>query len=217
VSSFSFPPTVGLNFEWEYPEPPVIAYKLAQLEAYLENTTPLMEGAKKVLQVDMAQKFEDESDPMGVPWAELKQPAPEQVGILRLTTDMYEAAISDEAWDVTPAAVYFETGVLPGYWVYHEQPEGGGQGQRIPQREFVGPTFEAQGEIEALGIGWLEIGVARAASTGGLGGRGMSRSSLGSFTPSTPASRAYFNPKSLRFQDPQTGRFVKTSEAMQFG
>jgi hypothetical protein len=216
MSTFFFPPTTGLDFDWEYPDPPEIAYRLAKLEAYLENTMPLMEMAKDALKTDMKEKFESESDPSGTPWAELVWPAPEQVGILRLSTDMYEAAISEEAWDVTPGVVYFNAGVLPAYWAYHEQPEGEA-GQRIPRREFVGPTFEAQEKIEGLGITWLEAGVARTVSGGG-----MTRGPAGRFTSSggrvsTPASRSFFDPSALRFRDPQTGRFVKTEEAMQFG
>jgi len=175
----SFPATIGLEFDWLYPDPPVIEYQLVQLERYLENTQVLMEGAKQRAQVDMAERFETETDPDGHPWQELAQPAPEQVGILRLSTEMYQRAISEDAWIATPVGVFFDTSRLPDYWPYHEQPEGAG-GQRIPRRSFVGLSSDAEQKIVNRADEWLAGGLV----LGGIFRREV-RTQVGTFTAFT--------------------------------
>lgn len=178
----SFPTTINLDFDWLYPDPPRINYELVRIEEYLERTQVLAEVAQEVAQVDMAERFEREVDPDGNPWKELAQPAFDQVGILRLSTDMYQAAISDSAWSATPVGVFFDSGSLPQgkdggqYWQYHEQPEGRG-GQRIPQRRFIGLSPDAEQNVENRADEWLAQGIM-------LGSRGFVpqvRSPLGRF------------------------------------
>src|SRR5262245_52374949 len=100
------------------------------MEEYFEHTEVLAEVLKKALQVDMERRFEEERDPDGRVWEPLVQPADEQIGILRLTGEMAEDAVSEDAWVATPAGVFFSTEALPAYWAFHEQPEGQGA-QRI--------------------------------------------------------------------------------------
>ena len=193
--SVVFPTTrVNLDFEWENDLPIEINYKLARLEGYLEDTEYLMERAMRILQKDMARKFEMEMDPDGQHWADLVKPEPNQIGILRrgsTNAEMYRAAISDEAWSASPVGVFFDSSVLPDYWIHHEQPDGGGH--RIPQREFISPTGTAQDEIEVMAATWMDAGVEEITHGGSI------------FTGFT----GVFNPKSGRFHDPSTGRFVK--------
>jgi hypothetical protein len=162
----SFPSTVGLDFEWLEPGPAAINFQLVAMEEYFESTELLAEQAKEAAQVDMARHFQTETDPDGHPWTALVQPSPFQQGILQLTGEMRDVSISDEPWTATPVGVFFNTGVLPDYWRYHEQPEGGGQ--RIPQRRFIGLSSDAEGEIERLGDVWLMEGI-------NLGTRGFQR------------------------------------------
>jgi len=153
----SFPATVGLDFEWLEPGPAAINFQLVAMEEYLEDTQALAELAQAAAQVDMARHFVTETDPSGNPWTPLVQPAPDQQGILQLTGEMRDVSISDEPWTATPVGVFFNTGVLPDYWRYHEQPEGGGQ--RIPQRQFIGLSADTEGEIERTADGWLMGGI----------------------------------------------------------
>lgn len=151
----SFPATTGLRFDWKYPEPPVIEYQLAKLEGYFLNPISLAEVLKAKAMNDMAERFEEEVDPDGIQWKELVEPAEDQVGILRLTEDMYHAAISEDTWDATPAGVFFDTSKLPGYWQYHEQPSGGEQ--RIPRRAFVGVSESYRASMIFTAEGWLDM------------------------------------------------------------
>lgn len=204
--SVVFPSTrINLDFEWETDTPIEINYKLAQLESYLEDTEFLMQHAMRVLQKDMAEKFETETDPSGMHWEELVRPEPEQIGILRRGSTqaaMYEAAISDEAWTASPVGVFFDSGVLPEYWIHHEQPGGGSY--RIPRREFIAPTQEAEAEIEGLAYTWMDLGVEETAGAGLLFGMGGSViGHLGQTTMLGGVARRVI-------KDPATGQFVST-------
>jgi len=169
----SFPST-RLEFDWEYPDPLAVSFQLVALEEYFEHTEVLALQAQGAAQVDMARHFQTETDPDGRAWEPLVQPAVDQQGILQLTGDMRDVAISDEAWTATPVGVFFNTSVLPEttrggegqYWQYHEQPEG--EGGRLPQRRFIGLSTDAEGEVERLGDVWLAEGIA-------LGSRGFQR------------------------------------------
>lgn len=176
--SVIFPSTVGLEFDWGYPDVPRINYQLLQIEEYLGNTQAFTEMAKEEAQIDMATRFETETDPDGIPWLSLAQPAPEQIGILQLTGQMREDAISEEAWTATPVGLFFNTAALPDYWIYHEQPEGVGS-QRITQRRFIGLDADTERKLENRADEWLANGLM-------LGTRGFVRqvrSPLGRFAP----------------------------------
>lgn len=163
----SFPATVRIEFDWLDDGPRRVNYELLRIEKYLENTQALTEAAKEIARVEMATRFEREVDPEGSPWQELARPAENQVGILRLSTDMYKKAISEDAWTATPVGVFFDTNTLPKYWPYHEQPDGGAQ--RLPRRSFIGLSEHAEDQIEAMGDLWLAGGIS--GSGRGLAGR----------------------------------------------
>lgn len=151
----TFHGTTRLKFEWGYPDPPEINYRLASLQARLADTQLLAETIAEVAQADMVDRFETETDPSGQPWEELVTPALDQEGILKLTGELRDRATDDEAFVATPRGVFFDSGNLPPYWVYHEQPEGGGR-QRLPRRAFVGISAVMRGKIDRLGDRWLE-------------------------------------------------------------
>ena len=209
--SVVFPTTrINLDFEWENDTPIEINYKLARIEGYLEDTEYLMQRSMRILQKDMAHKFETETDPSGMHWDDLVRPEPEQIGILRrgsTNAAMYEAAISDEAWTASPVGVFFDSSVLPDYWIHHEQPDGGSY--RIPKREFIAPTQDAEAEIEGMAYAWLDTGVAEivnesaffGSSLFGAGGGVIGQ--LGQTTMLGGVARRVI-------RDPSTGRFVST-------
>lgn len=152
-------------------------FQLLGLEAYFANTEAFVEEMKAEAQIDMATRFESETDPDGVAWLPLIDPAPQQIGILQLTGQMREDAISDEAWVTTPEGLFFDTSVLPDYWIYHEQPEGEGA-QRISRRQFIGLSDQTERKIENRFQERVDEGLL-------LGGvfRREVRNMLGQFTP----------------------------------
>lgn len=157
----TFPSTIGLKFDWQYPEPPDVSYQLLQIEHYLEHPEVLAEEAKQALQYDMAYKFNTETDPQGQHWLELVEPSPFQQGILQLSGTMRDAAIDDASWIANANGVFFDPLHMSfgaPYWAYHEQPDAPAP-HRIPQREFVGPTRQAEIAIGTLGEQWLARGM----------------------------------------------------------
>lgn len=207
--SVIFPTTARLDFEWVENTPETIAYDLALLEGYFEDRVALTEAMKEELISDMREKFETESDPSGSPWQELKQPAKDQVGILRLTEDMFHAAIDESAWTATPTGVFFDTGMLPPYWAFHEQPSGGAQ--RIPRREFIGPTIQAQAEVTAIAGAWLDSIVAAVTMLRSPGGRLFNPlQTKGAITRGSSVGIVTGGVFRRQVHDPATGRFVST-------
>ncbi len=174
-----FPPIdFRIELDWNYPEAARARFTLTEWEAYFAGTEIFLEEAKQEAQIDMASRFDTETDPEGFPWLPLIQPAPEQIGILQLTGELRQAAISDEAYVVTPEGLFFNTGVLPDYWVYHEQPEGEGS-QRISRRPFIGLDANTEQKIENRFSEWVDEGIV-------LGIRGKireRRNMLGQFAP----------------------------------
>jgi phage gpG-like protein len=157
-----------------------MGYQLTVMEDYFENTEAFTEMAKQEAQIDMATRFETETDPDGDRWPTLKYPAPDQIGILQLTGAMRDAAVSDEAYVATPVGLFFNTSVLPEYWVYHEQPGNIGETRnRIPQRRFIGLDAATEQKLENRAEEWMAGGIA-------LGSRGFVRqvrSPIGRFAP----------------------------------
>lgn len=166
-------PGVGVELEWD-PVPEVI-YRLSKIEAYLENTQLLAETIQPALQYDMATRFNTETDPSGNPWAELVQPAKDQQGILQLTGEMRDTAISDAPWEATPVGVFFDTTVLPEYWAYHDIGS-----YRIPRgpRKFIGVSAVEGERIVGLGDQWMAQGI----EIGIRGFIGVGRAPSGVFT-----------------------------------
>jgi hypothetical protein len=209
--SVIFPPTARLDFEWVENTPEEISYDLALLEGYFENRQALTEALKEMLESDMAMKFETETDPSGSPWQPLKEPAKDQVGILRLTEDMFNAATSESAWSATPQGVFFDTGMLPPYWAFHEQPDGGAH--RIPKREFIGPSMEAQAKAASIAGMWLDsIIEAVAAPSMFTPASGMFNplATRGAVTRGTSVGIVTRGVFRRQIHDPATGRFVST-------
>ena len=176
----TFPSPIGLEYSWKRGIPPsTMRYELLQMQDYFEHTEALAEMAKVEAQVDMATRFETETDPDNDRWATLKFPAYDQIGILQLTGQMREDAISDEAYIPSPVGLFFNTAVLPRYWVYHEQPGNIGETKRrIPQRRFIGLDAATEQKIVNRAEEWQAGGIA-------LGTRFVRqrRSGIGQFAP----------------------------------
>lgn len=175
VGKVAITPGVGIEFEWGELAPEELTYRLAKIEGYLAETQLLAETIQPALQYDMARRFDTETDPNGRPWAPLVRPAQEQQGILQLTGEMRDIAISDAPWEATPAGVFFDTTYLPEYWAVHEFGSS-----HIPEgpRKFIGVS-DIEGErVERLGGEWLDRGI----TLGTRGFIGIARAPSGVFT-----------------------------------
>ena len=156
----TFASRTRLKFEWEgYPDPPDVAFRLAAMEGWFLNTTAFVEASQEIAIRDMDRKFESETDPQGKKWPELKEPAYNQVSILRLTTQMYQDSINPNTWQVTPRGLFFDTTELPPYWIFHEQPQGAGRSRRVPRRSFIPLSAQAQAELTLLFNEWVDQGM----------------------------------------------------------
>jgi hypothetical protein len=151
------PAFAGIGLDIDFEDPDAVQRELLQIENYLGDTLILAETAKAAMQVDMARHFDTETDPSGNPWAPLVREAFDQIGILQLTEEMREAAISDEAWSASPDGVTFDASVLPPYWHFHDV--GSVRITRGPRR-FIGVSDREADVIEKMGDAWLLAGIA---------------------------------------------------------
>jgi len=207
----SFPGTIKLDFEWDEGSPAAINYKLMKIANVFENPLPITAEAKAILRIDMRERFEQEVTPQGDPWEPIKQPEEQQIGILRRgSTDaaMYRAATSDRAWSSNSVGVFLDTSGFPPYWPRHEQPSGNEGGGRIPRREFIGSSNEAQLEIENFAFYWLNEEVYEIITE---------PAPVGVFSPRTGKSLGVMGQTSIiggvarrEIRDPSTGQFVST-------
>jgi phage gpG-like protein len=210
MSNVVFPSTTRLNFEWVEPgeTPASVEYKLMKIRAIFDNPYMIAEEAKAILREDMQNKFDDESDPSGNKWQELVKPEPMQRSILqRGSTDsaMFTAIMDRASWSATRVGVFLDTSAWPPYWPHHEQPDR--EGYRIPQREFIAATNEAELEIVNFADFWLNEQVYEVihepAPVGVFGKGGRMVGVMGQTTMIGGVARR-------EVKDPATGQFVST-------
>jgi Phage virion morphogenesis family len=156
--------SVYIDYDWQGGLTAMEAeLRLAAIEGYVRDTQVLAEAIEDELRVELARRFETETDPSGAKWEPWANPASHvgQIGILRDTTNMYEAAL--DAFEARPDGVYFDFGSLPEYAGRHQDGDG-----RVPQRAFVGVGEVSEDRISNMGEAWLAGGIA-------LGARGVVR------------------------------------------
>jgi hypothetical protein len=140
----------------------------------------------------MAKRFENETDPFGIPWAPLSPTYAESKAaagyparpILSRTyhddnpDSLRSAATSESAWSVSAESVWFHTDGLPPYWEAHESGAGprlsfkevggkqyeSGEHAGLPQRRFIGLSDGARDEVLALVGAWVESGMVQTAA-----------------------------------------------------
>jgi len=149
-----------VEFYWT-PDPVLYAERLNAVAASLENRVIPLAAASEAIRADIQERFETETDPSGAPWedwAETYQPYAEAYpneGILKQTTELEEAATATEATVVTNETVFYRTNALPHYGLAHDLglPD---RKNPLPQREFLGMSDEAVGEIMGSFYQWFE-------------------------------------------------------------
>lgn len=173
-----------ISFEW-VPDPEVLAGEIMKLAGYLENFIPPLEASKGIAKQDMQMHFDTETSPDGAAWAQLDPDYAAKRGsahpILQLTGAMHDAAVSDAAYAIDGHDLFFNTGGLPFYWIFHETgreavagfsewvkkarsdlgltAEIDVSGSGMPARPFVGISFAAQLAILEAFDAWFAGGV----------------------------------------------------------
>jgi hypothetical protein len=186
-----------ITFEWKKPGPSEVAGKLMELAGYLDNVAKPLIAARAVAIADMEMHFDTESGPNGEAWAPLTQEYASRRGsdhpILQLTSAMKGAATSSTAYPVDGDTLFFNTGGLPFYWIFHQEgaSRGGGEGVdefvkrakslglsvdesalggggRLPARPFVGISAAAELQIVEIFDMWFDAGVSIVIGSGGV-------------------------------------------------
>lgn len=190
---------VHLTYTWE-PDPVVFADSIFAVAEGLENTIIPMTYAKEQTQADIKSHFETETDPHGIKWDDWSENYEEyandfpNIGILRQTDELYDAATDDEAFTVTEDTVFYHAENIPERGIWHQEGRPtrrtkGGAANPLPKREFLGVSVVAQGMIFKAFDDWFD-NVIRLypTSRGRLGQKHARRapagsSSGGQFTP----------------------------------
>ena len=146
-----------ISFTWE-PNPDVYARAMLAVQEALADATPPLVAASEVVQLDIAERFQTETDPHGVPWepwspSYAERAIQENVGILWKTGALYDAATSTTATVIRGDTLFYNTQVLPSYGLEHDEgnPERG-----LPQREFLGMSENAQGVVFGTFAEWFD-------------------------------------------------------------
>lgn len=129
------------------PDVEILQDELLTIAGNLEDTMRPMLTARNLAQEDVQAHFDSESGPDGMQWVELnkeylreKEAAGHRSEILQRTGDLMEAAVSDEAYVITPQGLWFNWDALP------ETPDGHNVGklQQTGQAGYVTTVFEGQ-------------------------------------------------------------------------
>lgn len=180
-----------ISFTW-VPDPEVVAQELIATANRLEDREGPLLISRQIAINDMEERFATKTDPDGNPWPPW---APTYTGnkMLDLTGAMKGAATAPGAYPVTTESVFFNTGGMPEYWIWHQEGTGGtqvfhggemspigevgegksltiggeGRGNALPPRPFVGISFEAQLKIIETFDQWFEGAITLGVSSKG--------------------------------------------------
>jgi len=164
-----------LTYDWEPPvEDTFLA--LSAVGEYMTSLYDVLVEARAVAMSDMEHRFMTETDPYGRHWEELVEEyatEKEESGfsgpILTRTGELRDAATSREAWEIAGEDLFFNFSGLPEYGFAHQFGASRTRGGNLPERQFVGLSEEAMGNLE--GIGGRKIANAQAIwETGARGG-----------------------------------------------
>lgn len=172
MSEFAFESLAGsfegtLDFDWivdDDAEPAALQAMATRIEnygRYLDDMTPVLVGAHQILSDDIREHFEREEGPDGhwADWAPSYAPKAqsENVGILRKTEELFEAATDQSAWFITENDLWFNPNDLPPYW---PALNFGRQGtNKMPARPFLWTSEEASLKVVELFDAWAGEGM----------------------------------------------------------
>lgn len=122
VGAFS-PGTI--SFDW-VPDPEVVAQELMVTAGRIEDRSQPLLLSERIAILDMRERFDTETDPEGnpwVPWApsyEARAKAVNKGGILHRFGELESAATDPNAYWITDTSLFFSTGGLPEYAMWHQ-------------------------------------------------------------------------------------------------
>lgn len=134
----------------------------------LENKRGPLTASSEVLQADIRERFDTETDPSGdhwEPWSPNYNPVAQgespdslgrtfpNIGILQRTGELADVASSSRAIRVSNDTVFYETNMLPNYGLEHE---AGNPERNLPRRSFLGLSDQAAGVIFATFAEWFD-------------------------------------------------------------
>jgi len=169
LSEFALAGDVGfLEFEWVVDDDAspgalqAMASRIAQYGRYLDDMTPVLVGAHQILTDDIREHFEREEGPDG-PWADwapsyAPKAQSENIGILRKTEELFDAATSQFAWFITENDLWYNPNDLPPYWpaLNYGRTEGNAP---MPERPFLWTSDEAAEKVVEVFDAWAVEGM----------------------------------------------------------
>lgn len=192
------PRTSRVVIDWN-PDPVVFADAILTVEEALRDTRLPLLASKEFVQEDIQKRFQTQTDPSGEPWeewAESYKPYAEEfpnIGILRQTDELYQAATSESAFVVNSNTVFYAAENLPARGIWHQEGRPGrrtrqGTANPLPQRQFLGMEEGTRTLIFATFSDWFDRAIDLFATiTGRTGRRHAMRGAMGRFIPrSTP-------------------------------
>ncbi len=161
-------------------------------QALLDRSGPLI-ASGEALRASIQERFDTETDPQGQPWddwSESYKPVAEaypNLGILRQSGELEDAAVSSDAVVITNDTVFYDTKLLPHYGLAHET----GLEDRLPQRAFLGLSDAARSVVIGNFVEWFDQSIALfVTARGNIGRRHSIRGGGGMFTPRASVGKA---------------------------
>jgi phage gpG-like protein len=153
----------SLEFFWEVDDDAspsalqAMANRIETLARSLDDMTPVLVGAHQILSDDIREHFEREEGPDG-PWkgwapSYAPKAESENIGILRKSEELFEAATSQNAWFITENDLWYNPNDLPPYWPALNF--GRTNGPKMPARPFLWTSEEAGMKVIELFDAWV--------------------------------------------------------------
>ena len=179
-----------IDYVWD-PDPMVFATAMWRTSDALRDTAAPLLFAAKQTQEEIKASFQSETSPDGrewVDWSDKYRPTAEaypNVGILRRTMDLYDAATDESAFVINGDTLFYDTSGWPYStgknqiqygWVHQD----GSGAANVPQRQFVGVSDEGASIVMGAFMGWFDNALALfVTATGKLGIRGRAPAGSG--------------------------------------
>lgn len=150
-----------VTFTWE-PDPHIVAAEIMRVAEALEDMTKPLLASQAVARADMQVRFDTDTDPDGAAWMPLDEDyarKKQSMGydpsdILTATGAGESAATSPAAFPIMGDTLFYDTGSLPDYMLYHQHGSGEGNvGQAADYRQRVAAGAYGKGETSHVSQG----------------------------------------------------------------
>lgn len=159
----------SMNWNWEEgvgiaETPGLIANRIDMVSAGLDDMTPALVAWRQIMIDEVHDRFIEEVDPYGTPWAEWAESYAAKaestnVGKLRKTEELYEAATNLNAYPVADTMaggdLFLDTREFPDYWAVQNYGGTVGRGAVIPARQYLGASEEGAAAMIGVFDAWV--------------------------------------------------------------